>query len=91
MNSLSQLAAVSAIAGGAGLTSFSRHVDPAFSAANPAAAIARVSQNERAVAAMAGGWGTAFITLGTLGLAVPWINAYVKQQSAQPAWVPANS
>jgi hypothetical protein len=83
VNSLSQLAAVFAIAGGAGLTSFSRHVDPPFSAASMTAITAPVSQSDRAVAAMAGGWGSAFITLGSLGLAVPWINAYMKQQFAQ--------
>jgi hypothetical protein len=88
VNSLSQLAAVFAIAGGVGLCTYSRGLDPPFSASNPATMMSRVGSSEHAEAAMAGGWGPAFITLGSLGLAVPWINYYIKHQSAH---IPSSS
>jgi len=80
MDRLSQLAAVISIAAGAGLYSYSRHLDPPIS--HPLAAEVRMSidRNDRNTAAVAGGWGTAFITLGVLGLTVPWTNAWVRKQ-----------
>ena len=85
MNNLSQLAAVFAIAGGVGLLAYSRHIDPPLiSAVNSEVMMNSVSRNDREVAAMAGGWGTAFITLGSLTLAVPWINSVLRQQTAPP-------
>jgi len=85
VNNLSQLAAAFAIAGGAGLLAYSRHIDPPLiSAANSEVMMNSVSRHDREVAAMAGGWGTAFITLGSLTLAVTWINSVLKQQTAPP-------
>ena len=82
VNSLTQLASVFAIAGGAGLFSYSRHIDPPFNATTPAALVSSpVSQNTRDVAAAVGGWGTGFITLGSLGLVIPWINSYIRYQA----------
>jgi hypothetical protein len=85
VNNLSQLAAVFAIAGGAGLLAFSRQIDPPLTrVANQEVmmSMSSASRNDRQVAATAGGFGTAFITLGSLTLAVPWINCMLKQQTA---------
>jgi hypothetical protein len=83
VNSLTQLASVFAIAGGAGLCSYGRHIDPPLNANAPAALVSSVSQNTREVAAAVGGWGTGFITLGSLGLVIPWINSYIRHQALQ--------
>jgi hypothetical protein len=77
---LGQLAAIVAIAAGAGLFAFGRHLDPPLSAANPGAAMSASPRNHEA-ASLACGWGVAFMTLGGLCLAVPWINDCVKRQS----------
>jgi hypothetical protein len=82
VNNLAQLAAVFTLAGGAGLLSFSRHIDPPpISAANHEVMMSPATRGDREVAAIAGGWGTAFITLGPLTVAVPWINSILQQQT----------
>jgi hypothetical protein len=80
MDRLSQLAAVIAIASGAGLYSFSRHLDPPISLSSPNNIRMSIDQSDHWMAAVAGGWGTAFITLGVLALTVPWTNAWVRKQ-----------
>jgi hypothetical protein len=80
MNTLGQLAATITVALGAGLFAYSRHLDPPLNVASPAFTMASMSAHTHEVAALACGWGIGFITLGVLGLAVPWINAYVKRQ-----------
>jgi hypothetical protein len=85
VNNLSQLAAVFAIAGGSGLLAFSRHIDPPVIGVTNQEVMMSMnsrSREDRQVAATAGGFGTAFITLGSLTLAVPWINCVLKQQTA---------
>ena len=84
VNSLAQLASVFAIAGGAGLLAYSRHIDPPISVAITAAQVAPVSQNTRERAAAAEAWGTGFITFGTLGLVVPGISSYARYQALRP-------
>jgi hypothetical protein len=85
VNNLTQLAAVFAIAGGAGLLAFSRHIDPPLiGAVNPEVMMSSATRGDRGMAAIAGGWGTAFITLGSLTLAVPWINCILKQHTSPP-------
>jgi hypothetical protein len=80
MDRLSQLAAVIAIAAGAGLYSFSRHLDPPITQSLPADVRMLIDRNDHKIASVAGGWGMAFITLGVLGLTVPWTNAWVRKQ-----------
>lgn len=81
MNKIGQLASIIAIALGAGLFAYSRHLDPPMNAASPASVMSSISSHNHEEAAFACGWGTAFMTLGTLGLAVPWINICVRKQS----------
>jgi hypothetical protein len=79
-----QLVSVIAIAFGAGLVAFARHLDPPLDMANPAAIARSMDHNNKAdrqVASMASGVGVAGITLGTLGLVIPWINLYMARQS----------
>lgn len=77
-----QIIAIIAISIGAGLYAFSRHLDPPLSAANPGAIMSSHSGNHE-VASAACGWGIAFISLGVLLLAVPWINQFVAMQSVK--------
>ena len=84
MNSLAQLASVFAIAGGAGLFAYSRHVDPPLSAATAVASMSPVGQHTRETAAYMDAWGTGLMTLGSLGLVIPWINSYARFQALQP-------
>jgi hypothetical protein len=81
MRALSQIAAILAIAVGAGLFQFSRHLDPPMSAATPAT-LRSIGQHDHEAAAMASGWGTAFMALGGLMLVVPWIDACTKRHCA---------
>jgi hypothetical protein len=80
MVGLRQLAAIFAIAAGAGLFAFGRHLDPPLSAANPGAMMSANSHNHES-ASFACGWGIAFMTLGGLLLVVPWINDCVTKQT----------
>src|SRR4051812_49763105 len=84
VNTLAQLASVFVIAGGAGLFAYSRHIDPPIAAVPPATQMSPVGQNTREKAAAAEAWGTGFMTLGTLGLVVPWINSYARYQALPP-------
>lgn len=79
---LFQFISVVAIAVGAGLFAFGRHLAPPFDATNPAtAAIAmNVSTADREAASVACGFGVCFMTFGILGLAIPWINMTVARQ-----------
>jgi len=86
MDRLSQLAAVIAIAFGAGLYTFSHHLDPPINLTTPDNVRFTVSDGDHRMAAIAGGVGTGFIVFGVLGLAVPWINTWIR---AQPAAVVA--
>lgn len=64
---------------------FSRNIDPpVVSAVNPEVMTNSIVRGERETAAYAAGWGTAFITLGSLTLAVPWVNSALKLQTAAP-------
>lgn len=79
MRTLFQLAAIVAIAIGVGLYAFGRHLEPSLNAANPAAAMYSINPNTHETAALACGWGAGFITLGALGVVVPWIDVYVRK------------
>ena len=78
MRALSQLAAILAIAAGAGLFQYGRHLDPPMSAVTPAS-MRSIGQHDHQAAALASGWGTAFMALGGLMLVVPWIDMYAKR------------
>jgi hypothetical protein len=86
VKNLSQLAAFFAIAGGAGLLACSRKYRSAyFRRGEPR------DHYERQIFAASGrlpltptGWGTAFITLGSLTLGVPWVNSASKRKSVSP-------
>jgi|SoiMethySBSTD1v2_1073268.scaffolds.fasta_scaffold1086521_2 hypothetical protein len=80
MDRLSQLAAAIAIAAGTGLYTFSHHLDPPINLASPTNVRMSFDAGDHRLAAVAGGWGMAFITLGVLGLAIPWINVWVRKQ-----------
>jgi hypothetical protein len=82
MNSLLQLGATIAIAIGAGLVTFSRHLDPLSSVLNPGTLMHSVDPNDHRMASVASGFGAAFITLGALLLILPWINLYFSRHSS---------
>lgn len=87
MRSLTQLAAIVSITAGAGLYAYSQHLDPPPGAAGAAAVATLTSTNSRdhENAALACGWGVAFITLGSLALVVPWVNIGLKNYRAVTA------
>jgi hypothetical protein len=82
MRALSQLAAILAIAVGAGLVQFARTLDPPLRVANPATMMRSFNESDRRMAATSSGFGAAFLTLGGLMLIVPWIDAYMKRHCA---------
>jgi hypothetical protein len=68
-----QTLCILAIALGAGLFGFGRHLDPPIDPQNPAAI--RYDEGAHFVASMACGLGIGLITGGALGLVIPWVNA----------------
>jgi hypothetical protein len=76
-----QIAAVIAISFGAGSYAFSRHLDLPLNLASLVSAINAGSPDAQ-VAAIACGCGIGFSTLGLLGLAVPWLNIYMRSAGA---------
>jgi hypothetical protein len=90
MHAIFQVVAVFAVALGAGLFAFGSYLDPRPDANNPAEIAKYFSRddNTRFEASVARGVGIGFMVLGGLGLAVPWVNAYVYQQAAGRARTP---
>ena len=82
MRGISQLAAIIAIAVGAGLFQFGRSLDPPLSAATVQTTMRSTGQHDHETAALASGWGTGFMTLGGLILVVPWIETFVNKHRA---------
>jgi hypothetical protein len=86
MRGFIQASCVVAIALGAGLFTFGSYLQPRLDLANPAGAaqVARYfgkqSEDLHIAAAIARGFGTGFMTLGGLGLVVPWVNAFLAHQ-----------
>jgi hypothetical protein len=83
-----------AIAAGAGLFAFARHLDPPVDTQNPAMAAIQRNDFEHHAAAVASGVGVGLMTGGVLGLAIPWLNAAMVRrwqpqgQSPAPASAP---
>jgi hypothetical protein len=70
-----QVIAVFAIALGAGLFAFGRHLDPPMNAGNPLAVQGVIHDEDQHIAAsMATGAGVALITFGVLSILLPWFN-----------------
>jgi hypothetical protein len=90
MNRFLQGGATIAIAIGAGLVAFSKHLDPVSSALNPGTLMHSADANDHRMASVASGFGTAFITLGALLLILPWINWYISRQSAVDLRTPSS-
>ena len=83
MKSLIQLGCVVAVALGAGLFAFGSYFEPRVELADPAVVASFIQNQDRGVhitASMARGFGIGLITLGGLGLVVPWVNAFVARQ-----------
>jgi hypothetical protein len=83
-----QTLCIFAIAIGAGLFAFGRHLDPPFDPQNPARAAIHTDESTHIAASIACGMGVALITGGVLGLAIPWGNAAFarrREQNAHPA------
>jgi len=80
-----QIVSVAALALGAGLFAFGRHLDPPLISGDAAAVAQSFASHEDDderlwSASVACGTGIGFMTLGALGLAVPWINTLVAKQ-----------
>jgi hypothetical protein len=73
-----QVVCILAIAVGAGLFAFGRHLDPPLDVQNPAAlAMLQRGENPHVVASMACGLGVALMTGGILGVVLPWVNMWM--------------
>ncbi len=88
MRRFAQVVCILAVAIGAGLFSFGRYLEPQVDLTNPADVV-RLMQDYRAsdqhfTASVCSGVGIGFLTLGSFGLAVPWINMMLKAR-AQPS------
>jgi hypothetical protein len=79
-----QALAVFAIALGAGLFAFGRHLDPPVDVTNPASVQRAYSIDERthASAAVACGLGVSLMTFGALAIAIPWLNDVFARRSS---------
>ena len=90
MRRFAQAVCVLAIAIGSGLFSFGRYLEPQIDLKNPVE-VAHLLSDYRAAdqhftASVCSGVGIGFLTLGTLGLVVPWINALMRKASGpQPS------
>lgn len=82
MRYLIQAACVVAIALGGGLFAFGSYLEPRLDPTNPMEAVHSLSQDRDThfEASLACGFGVGFMTLGGLGLIVPWINILVFRQ-----------
>jgi len=72
-----QVIAVFALALGAGMFAFGRHLAPPFDATNPGAIQNSMStdDDDHHIASVACGFGVCFMTFGALCLVLPWVNA----------------
>ena len=87
MRRFAQAVCILAIAIGSGLFSFGRYLEPAIDLKNPAD-MTRLMGDYRAAdqhftASVCSGVGIGFLILGSLGLAVPWINVLMLKPRAQ--------
>lgn len=87
MRRFAQVVCILAIAIGAGLFSFGRYLEPQIDLKNPAEMV-RLMQDYRAsdqhfTASVCSGVGIGFLTLGSFGLIVPWINLLLKTRTQQ--------
>jgi hypothetical protein len=71
-----QVIAVFAIAVGAGLFAFGRHLDPPLDSTNPVVIERAMSmdQDTRLFASFASGAGVCLMTFGALSIVLPWVN-----------------
>lgn len=78
MRGFIQMVCVLAIAVGAGLLGFSNKLQPPFNPADPTtltrAVVSYEDRDQLFTASVTGGVGIGFMVLGTLSLAIPWIN-----------------
>jgi len=89
-----QIAFVVAVALGAGLYAFGGYIEPPLIALNPADMVRLVQDGvkseEHYIASAARGFGIGLMTLGGLGLVVPWINMLLGRLVASNSGPPQN-
>jgi len=86
LRSLIQAACVAAIALGAGLFAFGSYLRPGLDMSNPAQVVRDFGHEDREIhiiASTACGVGIGFMTLGGLGLIVPWVNVLMQKQGGR--------
>jgi len=87
-----QIAFVVAIALGAGLFAFGGYLEPSLDAISPVEMMRtvhdRVKSEEHYIASAARGLGIGLMTLGGLGLVVPWINMLLGRLAGRETSVP---
>lgn len=92
MHSTAQMICVIAIGLGAGLFSVGHYLEPPMAAMRPEdlAQFWRGNDDVHIAASILRGFGVCFLTMGGLGIVVPWINAIVSRL-ATPAKTTSNS
>ncbi len=84
---IGQAVCIFAIALGAGLFSFGGYLDPRVDVKDPSTIARQIdpyrASEEHFTASICRGVGVGFLTLGSLGLIVPWINVFVLRSRAQ--------
>src|ERR1700676_3033748 len=96
MRGFLQVVCVMAIALGAGLFAFGNYYEPRLDLNDPAKIAnymndyGRAGSGDRIAASLARGFGIGFMTLGVLGLAVPWVNLLLLRKRERETPPPLN-
>ena len=87
MRRFAQAVCILAIAIGSGLFSFGRYLEPPIDLKNPADVVRLMGDyrttDQHFTASVCSGVGIGFLILGSLGLAVPWINVLMLKPCVQ--------